>query len=218
MDTPWLWLALLAAFTGGTQDALMKRALMRGELYAVAWLRQLIATVFLAPGLFCIPFPPLDETFFQAFLLALPFEVTAYLLYIQAIRSSPLSLTVPFLSLTPVFLMIIPFFVLGESITWMGAAGIILMALGSYTLHIDKIRHGFLEPLRAVGRERGAVLMIVVALLYAFTNTFGKQAIGHSSALFFGITYNIAFFFALTPVMFALGGLHRPGRPWRMLF
>lgn len=185
---------------------------MRDNLYIVAWLRQLITTVLLAPALFLIPTPPLNDAFFWAFFLSLPFEVTAYLFYIKAISSSPLSLTIPFLSLTPVCLMVIPLFVLGESISLAGGLGILLIALGGYSLNVREVRRGFWEPVRAIVRERGTVFMIITAVLYAFTNTFGKMAIEHSSALFFGITYNMAFFFALTPVLFVMGGLHRPGR------
>jgi uncharacterized membrane protein len=49
--------------------------------------------------------------------------------------------------------------------------------------------------------------MIITAILYAFTNTFGKQAIENSSALFFGISYNLVFFIAITPVVFRIGKL-----------
>ena len=50
--------------------------------------------------------------------------------------------------------------------------------------------------------------MIVTAVCYGFTNIFGKQAINHSSALFFGITYNIAFFIVLSPVIFRIGKMN----------
>ena len=102
MENIWIVLALIAAVTGGTGDALTKKALQLHDEYTVAWIRQLVVVVLLSPCLFFIPVPPLNEYFYQAFLFALPFEVIAYILYMKAIKISPLSLTVPFLSLTPV--------------------------------------------------------------------------------------------------------------------
>lgn len=211
MDSLWIIMSLIAAFTGGTSDALTKRALQSYNVYAIAWLRQLVVVILLAPWLFFIPIPQINADFFRAFLSALPFEVIAYVFYMKAIKISPLSLTVPFLSLTPICLMIIPYVILGESVSILGGAGILLIALGSYTLNMKEISKGFFEPVRAISREKGSVFMIITAILYGFTNTFGKQAIENSSALFFGVTYNIVFFMALSPVIFKIGKIHLRG-------
>jgi len=212
MENIWIILALIAALSGGTADAFTKKALQQHDEYAIAWLRQLVVVLLLSPGLFFIPIPSLGEDFYKACLFALPFEIVAYILYIKAIKISPLSLTVPFLSLTPVCLIIIPYIILGELVSFWGCIGILMIALGSYTLNLKEIGKGFLEPIKAIGRESGSVFMIIVAILYGFTNTFGKQAINHSSALFFGVTYNLAFFVAVSPVIFKTGKLHLCGR------
>ena len=83
-----------------------------------------------------------------------------------------------------------------------------MIALGSYTLNLKEIGKGFFEPIKAIRKERGSVFMIITAILYGFTNIFGKQAINHSSALFFGITYNIAFFIVLSPAIFRIGKIN----------
>jgi drug/metabolite transporter (DMT)-like permease len=212
MENAWILMALIAALTGGTSDALTKKALQLHDEYTIAWLRQLVVVLFLAPCLFFIPIPALDGDFYKAFFAALPFEVIAYILYMKAIKISPLSLTVPFLSLTPVCLIIIPYIMLGELVSFRGGIGILMIALGSYTLNLKEIGKGFLEPIKAIGKEKGSVFMIIVAILYGFTNTFGKHAINHSSALFFGVTYNLAFFIVLSPVIFKVGKIHSHGR------
>ncbi len=201
----------MAALFGGTSDAFTKKALQQHDEYAIAWLRQLVVILVLLPILFVIPIPSLDQDFYKACLLSLPFEIVAYMLYIKAIKISPLSLTVPFLSLTPVCLIIIPYIMLGESVSFWGGIGILLIALGSYTLNLKEIGKGFLEPIKAIGKESGSVFMIIVAILFGFTNTFSKQAINNSSALFFGVIYNLAFFVAVSPVIFKMGKLHLYG-------
>ncbi len=201
-----------AALCGGTADAFTKKAMQGHDVYAVAWLRQVVVVALLAPVLFFIPVPALDGVFYESILCALPFEIAAYVLYMKAIRTSPLSLTVPFLALTPVALIAISYVALGERVSPLGGVGILAIALGSYTLNLKEAGRGVLAPIRAIARERGSVMMIAVAVLYAFTNTFGKQGINHSSALFFGIVYNLAFFAVVSPVLFRLGNLHAGGR------
>jgi len=212
MEHIWILLALIAALTGGTSDALTKKALQLHDEYTVAWIRQLVVVLLLSPCLFFIPVPPLNEDFYKAFFFALPFEVIAYIFYMKAIKISTLSLTVPFLSLTPVCLIIIPYIMFGELVSFWGGIGILMIALGSYTLNLKELSKGFLEPIKAIGMEKGSVFMIIVAILYGLTNTFGKQAINHSSALFFGVTYNLAFFIVLSPVIFKIGRIHLRGR------
>jgi uncharacterized membrane protein len=205
-------LALTAAFTGGTSDALTKRALKLHDVYTIAWLRQLVVILLLSPCLFFIPIPSLDGDFYKAFFSALPFEVVAYIFYMKAIKISPLSLTVPFLSLTPVCLIILPYIMHGELVSFGGGMGILTIAIGSYTLNIKEVGKGLLEPIRAIRKEKGSVFMIITAILWGFTNFFGKQAIDHSSALFCGITYNVVFFIVLSPVIFKIGRINLSGR------
>jgi drug/metabolite transporter (DMT)-like permease len=202
MEKIWMLPALIAALSGGTTDAFTKKALQLHDEYIIGWIRQLVVVLLLLPGLLFIPIPPLGEAFYLACFLALPLEVIAYISYMRAIKISPLSLTIPFLSLTPISLIIIPYVMLGEKVSLWGGFGILLIALGSYTLNLKEVRRGVLAPIQAIGKEPGSLLMIVVALIYGFTNTFGKQAINASSALFFAATYNVAFFIVLSPVIF----------------
>ena len=106
----------------------------------------------------------------------------------------------PFLALTPVFLIFMSYFILGERVSLGGAAGVILMAAGSYLLNIHKIKKSILEPVKAIFREKGAVMMIAVAFIFSFTSSLGKMAIEHSSPVFFGAFYFILVFLLFTPL------------------
>jgi drug/metabolite transporter (DMT)-like permease len=202
MDYSWVLLSLIAAFTLATSDALTKKTLTSHNEYIVAWLRILFSLPLLIIIFFLIPIPELDKEFYTAFALSLPLELLSIILYIKALRLSPLSLTLPFLALTPVFLIFISYVILGERVSFAGATGILFIAAGSYALNISKIREGIFEPLRAITRERGSVLMIGVALIYSLTSTLGKVAIQHSSPLFFGSTYFTALALFFAPIAF----------------
>ena len=211
MEYSWVLLSLSAAFTLATSDALTKKALASHNEYTVAWLRLVFALPLLLLIFLFIPLPKLDREFYMAFLLALPLEILSIVLYMKSLRLSPLSLTLPFLALTPVFLIFVSYVMLGEKVSFFGVIGILLIAVGSYTLNISKVRKGVLEPFRAVAREKGSVLMIVVALIYSLTSSLGKMAIKHSSPLFFGISYYTALALFFTPIALYKGKGIRKG-------
>jgi drug/metabolite transporter (DMT)-like permease len=200
MSYTWVLLSLVSAFTLATSDALTKKALTRQNEYLVAWCRLLFSLPLLLLLWTSVPRPKLDPYFWGAFVLALPLEIMALILYIKALRISPLSLTLPFLSLTPVFLILVSYLIMGEKVSLKGGIGILFLAAGSYTLNLREMRKGIIEPLRAVVKEKGSVLMIGVALIYSLTSTLGKVAIVHSSPLFFGTTYFIILTIIFAPV------------------
>ena len=116
-------------------------------------------------------------------------ETTALILYMKAIKRSPLSLTLPFLALTPVFMIFTSYLILGEKVDKYGIVGILFVAIGAYLLNVTTTKKGILEPFRAIRCERGSLYMILVAFIYSITSNLGKMAILHSSPLFFSATY-----------------------------
>jgi len=196
----WVLLSLASAFFLATSDALAKRAVQGENEYLVAWFRLLFTLPVLIITLVLTPWPELDKDFYTAFIIALPVELITIVLYVKALKLSPLSLTVPFLALTPVFLVSVSYVLLGEEVSPAGAAGILLIAAGGYILNIHTLGKGLWEPFRSIVREKGALLMIGVALLYSITSSMGKMAITHSSSLFFGATYFIALNIAFIPI------------------
>lgn len=200
MTHHWILLSLASAVSLATSDALTKRIITPANEHAIAWLRIVYSLPVLFAAALLAPVPPLDRTFVLAFCAALPLEILAIVLYYQALRSSPLSLSLPFLSFTPVFLMLFSRVFLGEAVSAAGGIGIGLIALGGYTLNLSSFREGPLAPLRAIAREKGSRNMIIVALIYSATTALGKLAIEHSAPAFFGAAYYLALAIILLPV------------------
>ncbi len=184
-----LLLALVSAGCIATVDALTKRYTSHLTVSEMAAARLFFGIPFFVVLLFFAPAPHLERSFFLIVLCLVPLETTAFFLYMRAIQVSPLSLTVPFLAFTPVFLVLTGWMILGEQLNTQGIVGIAFVAFGSYVLNLTEARHGMLGPFRAIGREKGSVLMLAVSLLYAFTSALGKKAILQSNALFFGCFY-----------------------------
>ena len=194
----WVIYALITAFSIATADAISKKALVRSNEYVIAWVRQGYSLPFLVVAFFIIDIPPLDNTFWLTLLIVIPLDVTAIILYIKAISISPLSLTIPFIALSPVFVIITAFVILGELPDISGLIGILLIVTGAYLLNVRATRHGVLGPIMAIKREKGSVLMIIVAMIFSFTSTLGKVAVMHSSPLFFGAFYPFILTFIFT--------------------
>ncbi len=184
-------MSIISAFSLATADAFTKKALADSNDYLVAMFRLIFSLPILIIALLFVPIPPVDNMFFKAILIALPLEIIAFVLYIKALKISPMSLTLPFLSLTPVFLIFVSFIILGEKVSLQGAIGILCIAFGSYVLNLHEVKNGFTAPLRAILKEKGSILMIITAIIYSITSALGKMAIIHSSALFFGASYFI---------------------------
>lgn len=134
-------------------------------------------------------------------LLLLPLETIALILYMKAIKISPLSISLPFLALSPIFMIFTSDLILGEKLGKHGVVGIVLTAAGAYLLNVRTTRKGILEPFKAIQRERGSLYMIIVAFIYSVTSNLGKMAILHSSPLFFTATFLPIFSVIFLPVL-----------------
>ncbi len=204
----WLFLSLITAFTSATADALIKKYLGGLSALEMSTIRLVYTLPWLLLCLFFIPVPTLDRTFFMAICCGLPLELLALTCYIKAIKISPLSLTLPFLSFTPVFMILTGKIILHETLTMSGIAGIALIVTGSYCLNLEHMPRGVLEPFRAIGREPGSLLMILVAFIYSITSSIGKLGVLHSSPAFFGLTYFSLLCLVMLALVIVIPGAH----------
>lgn len=202
---PWVFYALITAFSLATADAISKKAMGRSNEYVIAWVREGYALPFLALAFFFIDIPSLDRTFYLSLLFMIPLEIVAIILYVKAIKLSPLSLTIPFLAISPVFIILIAFILLGELPDRSGLLGILLIVIGAYLLNIKTTKEDLLGPIKAIRRERGSIFMIIVALIYSVTATLGKVAVQHSGPVFFGIFYPFLLTLLLSVILWGKG-------------
>jgi drug/metabolite transporter (DMT)-like permease len=119
--------------------------------------------------------------------LSLALNIVSNVLFVVAIKVSPLSLTIPLLSLTPVFTTILAVPMLGEVPGRWEIAGIGLVVVGALGLHVVPGRGvDPVELARAFMRERGSVMMAGVALMWSITPPLDKLAMERSSPAFHG--------------------------------
>lgn len=206
----WLSLALLSAFSLASADAVTKKKLAHYSPSELVMVRFGFCALALWPILLVEPLPQLPLAFWGWMAALLPLEILAMLLYMRAIRDSPLSLTLPYLAFTPVFAVLPGAFVLGERLSPRGVAGILLVVTGAYFLNAQHAAVGrpntWIAPLQAVWHERGSRLMLTVAVIYSVTSVLGKGALQYVPPQTFG-----PFYFALLgPLAVVVAGAREP--------
>lgn len=122
-------------------------------------------------------------------------NVVANLAFLQAVRVSPLSLTIPYLSLSPVFTTLLAIPILGEIPGLLQVVGILVVVAGAFWLNLPTAGSAMLARLaRAVIDEPGSLLMILTAFCWSLASPLDKLAVQaaswpvHGLVLMSGIT------------------------------
>jgi drug/metabolite transporter (DMT)-like permease len=177
-----LLLTLTASTAFGAFDATRKRlvgSIAPLPLAALLWLGQvpMFAT---AVVIWRSPAPP------RAYILnataSVVFNYAGTLLYLEALRISPLSRTIPFLSFSTVFVALFGVVLLDEQLTALQSAGVALVVGGALllTLRREDLSSGA-RILRMVTREAGNLLMLGAALMWALSFIFDKRSLAYAT-------------------------------------
>jgi drug/metabolite transporter (DMT)-like permease len=204
----WCFLSLLAAVSLATSDALTKKFFSHLSAYEMGLIRLTYALPWLLGALFFIPWTKPDTVFYICLACGLPLEALAFYCYMKAIKVSPLSMSLPFLAFTPIFVILTGRLLLGETINFAGFSGIVLIVAGSYFLNLSHIQTGILEPFKAVFKEPGSRLMLLVSFIYSITATVGKLGIIHSNPYVFAVIYFVVFTFLMVSFLPIVPGVN----------
>ncbi len=197
----WILYSILSALGWAISDAFSKKVLSKEGVKDtfLLWARFLFSIPLVLPFMLFMPLPHLTKKFFILHILWLPLEISAIYLYLKAIKISPISLSLPFLSFTPVFLILTGYIFLGEKPSISASFGIILLSSGSYIMNLNHKEQGILAPVKAIFREKGTKLVLFVAFLYSLTSIIGKKLVLHSNPLFFSVYYSFIMSIATSP-------------------
>lgn len=197
----WLPLVILTAFFESVKDALSKRSLQDIDEYIVTWSLSVFTVLFLLPVLFITGIPTIQSQFWTALVGGGLLNTIALLLYIKAINSSDLSLTVPIVNFTPLFLLLTAPVMVHEYFTLADFVGILLILIGSYVLNFKEKRKGYLAPFKAILREKGPKFMLGVAFCWSITSNFDKIGVQSSSPIFWLVALFTFISLAMLPVI-----------------
>ncbi len=204
----WPVLAFLTAFFRSLTDVFSKWGLARVNLYIVSWSQRAVSIPFLLPVLFFLEVPSLDPKFWYALIAGGVLNIFTTILYMQAIKESDLSVTVPMVSFSPAFLLITSPIIVGEFPDLQGLIGTLLIVAGSFILHLNREKGGILAPFKAMANDKGPRLMLLVALIWSIAANFDKIGINNSSPFYWVLATNIF----ITLFMWPIVAWKAPGR------
>jgi drug/metabolite transporter (DMT)-like permease len=210
----WVSLAVVTAvafaFSGSYAKALSRRA----HVYVITWAMMTLALPWAAVLLVREGMPVIQPGFYKAALLSVVLNMVSVTLEVKALSLSPLSLTVPFLAFTPLFMLVTSLVVLGEAPDAKGVIGIVLVAVGAYAINLEKVRGGLLGPIKAVAKEPGSRIMLLVALMWSVSAVYDKVAVVSSSPTFYTVFFSAAFGLLYAPAL--VHGLRKNPVGWPM--
>jgi uncharacterized membrane protein len=120
--------------------------------------------------------------------------VATSVLYLKAIKSDDLSLTVPFIGFSPLFLLFTSFIISDERPAFQGVIGVLLMVAGAYFFQFKEKKKNFLAPFTALLKLRGPKMMLLIAFLWSISSNFDKIGIKNSSPVFLGFDAEFGYF------------------------
>jgi drug/metabolite transporter (DMT)-like permease len=119
-------------------------------------------------------------------------NLMANLGFVYSVKLSPLSRTIPLLSLTPVFTSLMAIPLLREYPSLAQTMGITAVVVGALVLNLDQAEEASVTDIvKALVKEKGSILMAVVAFLWSLAVPLDKMAIAHSSSPFHGMVLSV---------------------------
>ncbi len=195
----WLLFAILTAFFDSIKVVFGKNALENLDIYLAGWAWRFFALVILIPVLLFLPFPDLKPAYWWAILGSGTINLIVTPIYMRAIQTSDLSLVMPMITFTPLFLLITSPLIVGEFPSLPGLIGMLLIVAGAYLLNIDQFKKGVWKPFKALVKEKGPRLMLMVAFLWSISSNFDKLGMEASSAIHYSVGFIGFLVIGLTP-------------------
>lgn len=206
MSTVALVLVVISAAMHAARNFLTKTAL---DKQAFVWLYELLGMLlfmpFLALFLYKNGFPP------TGFLIFIVFSGLLHFLYwfflTKSYDNGELSHVYPIMRSSPALVLLVSLTVLKEEITLLGFIGIILVAVGVYTINFKELSFSqVLEPLRAIRNERATQYAFLTLLSVTAYSIVDKLAVARMHPVIFAGLYPWLSMLFFTPYVFGLKG------------
>lgn len=176
----WVLFATLNPVGEALRGLFSKRASKHADPLLIAWCNAVIPACFFIPLLFILDLQ-LTKDFFIPLSISGSINITAFILYHNAISKEDISVVMPLTSFTPLFLLGTSPLIVGEFPTEFGLAGILFIVTGSYLLNARVAKGGIWQPLKSLITNKGTRYMLIVAFIWSISANFDKLAVEASS-------------------------------------
>lgn len=190
----WFVFALVGAFSNAIFNYTIKRIMEDIDPFILLAWTYLFGGFFLSLILFSHGIPDIGPSFISTLFIIIVMGIVSLTLYFYSIKITDLSLCIPMLSFTPVFLIFTSPLLLAESPSIMGIVGICCIVIGAYLISYSG-KNNYLPPFYEIGKNKGVILMLIVAFLFAVGVNFDKMLVMQSDPLFSATAEFLAFGF-----------------------
>lgn len=198
----WLIFSLLNSFFESVSAGFSKSGAQKIDVLSAAWSLRFFSLFILVPLAFLTnSFAEISSSFFGAVFLSAILNTVTTIMFMKAIKDSPISLVAPVSTFTPVFLLITSPLILGEFPKPLGIVGILSVVIGSYVLNLSKRKEGIFEPILAIFKESGVRLIFLVAFIWSITSNIDKIGIKNSNPIIYSAFANLGIMFFLTLIL-----------------
>lgn len=198
----WILFATLNPISEAFRSLVIKKTTQHVEPIILTWANNIIPVI-LFPIVIYLTGTEIkwNPQFWYGFSIAGIIQITASVIYMRAIANGDISSVMPMLSFSPLFLLLSGPLIIGEFPDGQGLAGIILIVSGSYLLNLDLKKMNILGPFKAILKDKGTRLMLIVAFLWGISGPFDKISITNSSVLQHITFTNLLIFIVITIYM-----------------
>lgn len=189
MDTTVVLIVILSAVMHAVRNLLTKRA---SDKQAFVWWYQIVGLILFSP-FFAWVFirQGIEPSPFYYFILVSGFMHFLYWLFLaKSLETGDLSRVYPIMRSSPAVVLAISIFILGEKVSIQGIFGILLVALGVYSINMRKMSISeLIQPLRAIRRDRSTQFALLTLLSVTAYTIVDKVAVELIHPVIFAFLY-----------------------------
>jgi uncharacterized membrane protein len=182
-------LVLLSASMHAFRSFFNKKAL---DKQAFVWWYEVFGIIFFTPlFLFTLLHAGTNTHISIFFIILSGFVHFIYWLFMaKALEKGDLSLTYPIMRSSPALVLIFSIFILGENVSALGVTGILLVAIGIYTINMESLVFSELfRPFRAVTQNRAIQFAFLTLFSVAGYTLVDKLAVSQMHPIIFAYIY-----------------------------
>lgn len=187
-----IFFAFLSAVFNSILSIYRKRSVDATDEYVSSFALRAFALVVLVPFLLILGIPDIDGIFWIVLAVSTITSVFGSLFGMKAYKYSEASLVAPIKSFIPVFVIFSGIIFVNEIPDASGTIGVLLVFIGTYFLKIESFsKHDIILPLKALTKEKGVMIMGLVAVVYGILGGLPKLGIQAASALTWAVALHI---------------------------
>ena len=189
MNTIAVLLVILSATMHAARNLLTKQAF---DKQAFVWWYEIVGLILFSPVFAWVLFRQgIELSPFYFVILVSGFIHFLYWLFLaKSLETGDLSRVYPIMRSSPAIVLVISIFILGEKVSLQGIFGILLVALGVYSIIMRKISISeLIQPLRAIRHDRSTQFAVLTLLSVTAYTIADKMAVEHIHPVIFAFLY-----------------------------